>query len=218
MPLISKLVVLDKNDFNEKQKQELEALAKETVIFEDLPKDDGEAIERIGNAEALLVCWYSLSEKCVDACSSLKYFGVVATGYGWLAAEYAAKKGITVTNVPGYSTKAVSEFTFKQLGDYSLKGKIVGVIGLGRIGAAIAQTASKKGASVICWNRTSKNSEFRAASFEEVFKKADVIVLQVKSCEETQSIVKNKLNQTPILLTLQELHGSLLNQCSTFTR
>lgn len=189
---IKKLVILDKNDFNEEQKKELKRLAKEVIIYEDIPKDDKGAIKRIGNADALIVCWYSLNDKCIDSCPNLKYFGVVATGYGWLAAEYAAKKGIIVTNIPGYATNAVSSFEFKQLDKFNIKNKTMGIIGLGRIGSKIAEIAKQKGLKVIYWNRTPKKTELEAVAFDEIFKKADIIVLQVTYNNETKEIIKNK--------------------------
>jgi len=188
---INKLVVLDKNEFNSEQRGELKKLAKDAVIYGDMPKDDEEAKKRIGDADAAIVCWYSLSEKCVDSCPGLKYLGVVATGYGWLAAEYAAGKGIAVTNVPGYATNAVSAFIFRQLEKFGIKNKTLGVVGLGRIGNKVAETAKRNGLKVIYWDRTPKETGFEAVDFDEVFKMADIIILQVKSNEETKGIVKN---------------------------
>jgi len=189
---IKKLVILDKNNFNEEQKKELKGLAKEVIIYEDIPKDDEEVIKRIGNADALIVCWYSLSGKCIDSCPNLKYLGVVATGYGWLAAEYAAKKGIIVTNIPGYATNAVSSFEFKQLDKFNIKDKTMGIIGLGRIGSKVAEIANLKGLKVIYWDRTPKKTELESVNFDEIFKRANIIVLQVTYNNETKGIIKNK--------------------------
>jgi len=189
---VKKLVILDKNDFNENQKKELKTLAKEVIVYNDMPESEKEAIKRIGDADALIVCWFSLSEKIIDSCKNLKYLGVVATGYGWLAAEYASKKGIIVTNIPGYATEAVSNFIFKQLGNFNTQEKIFGIIGLGRIGTKIAEIAQEKGFKVIYWNRTKKNTNFKQVDFDDIFSKSNIIVLQVKSTKETQGIVKNK--------------------------
>lgn len=189
---IKKLVVLDKNDFNEQQKQELKSLSKEVIIYDNMPKDDDEAIKRMDGADAVIVCWYGLSKKCIDSCPNLKYLGVVATGYGWLAAEYASEKGIIVTNIPGYATKAVSSFIFKQLENFDIKNKTFGVIGLGRIGQRVGEIGKSKGLNIIYWNRTTKETEFKKEEFDEIFKKADVIVLQVSYNEGTKGIIKNK--------------------------
>jgi len=189
---IKKLVVLDKNDFNEEQKNELRTLANEVIIYNDMPKSEEEAIERIGNADAVIVCWFSLTEKIIDSCKNLKYLGVVATGYGWLSADYASKKGIMVTTVPGYATKAVSNFIFKQLGNFDIENKVFGIIGLGRIGNKLAEIAAEKEFSVIYWNRTPKVAKFKQVSFDEIFKEADIVILQITSNQETKGIVKNK--------------------------
>jgi glycerate dehydrogenase len=189
---IKKLVVLDKNGFNQEQRKELKRLAHNVQIFDDIPKNDAEAIKRMKDADAVIVCWYSMSKECIDSCTNLKYLGVVATGYSWLAAEYAVKKGITVTNVPGYATNAVSNFIFRQLESFDLKGKTLGIVGLGRIGNSVAEIAKEKNLKVIYWNRTPKNVEFEPVSFDNIFKKADIIILQARSCEETKGFVKNR--------------------------
>ncbi len=188
---LNKIIVLDKNEFTQKQRDELKRLAKEIIFYEDLPKDDDEAIKRIDDADAIIVCWYALSEKCVDSCENLRYLGVVATGYGWLAAEYASRKGITVTNVPGYATVAVSNFIMQSLDNLN-SGKTIGIIGLGRIGLKVAEAAKNKGLNVIYWNRTKKNVEFKEVKFADIFKLSDIVVLQVKSNRETEKIIKNK--------------------------
>ena len=189
---INKLVILDKNDFNEEQKKELKELAEEIIVYENTPKNDKEAIKRIGKADALIVCWYPLSEKCINSCPDLKYLGVVATGYGWLAAEYAGKTGIIVTNVPSYATNAVSSFEFKQLENFDIKNKTIGIIGLGRIGYKVAEIANLNGLKVIYWNRTPKKTELEAVNFDEIFRRAEIIVLQVRYNNETKGIIKNK--------------------------
>jgi len=192
---IKKLVVLDKNDFNEKQIKELEGLAEEVVIYKEMPKNDDEAFQRIRDADAVLVGWSALTKRHIASCPKLKYLGVIASGYSWLAAEYASRKGITVTNVPGYATKAVTSFIFNQLKKFGIKEKakkIIGIIGLGRIGESVAKTAKEKGFGVVYWNRTPKETEFEAVSFENVFKKSDAVNLLVKGSEETKGIVKNE--------------------------
>ena len=189
---IKKLVVLDRNEFNEEQKKELKSLAEEVVIYDDMPKDEEEASKRINDADVLIVCWYELSEKCVGSCPSVKYLGVVATGYDWLAAEYASKKGIIVTNVPNYATEAVSNYVFKQLEQYDTKDKTLGVIGLGNIGTRVAEVGKSKNLNILYWDRTFKKTDFQAAEFEEIFKKSDIITLHLKLNSETEKIIKNK--------------------------
>ncbi|MFH0755188.1 MAG: hypothetical protein V1910_00780 [bacterium] len=89
---INKLVVLDKNEFNQKQREEIKKLAVQVSIFDDLPKNDDEAIERIKDADAVIVCWYSINKDILDSCPNIKYLGIVATGYEWCDVDYGFKK------------------------------------------------------------------------------------------------------------------------------
>lgn len=119
----------------------------------------------------------------------LKYIGVLATGYNIVDIEAASELGITVTNVPAYSTKAVAQFTLALLlemchhiGDHNaevqsgtwskspdfsfwntplieLQGKTMGIIGFGSIGQTTAQLAQAIGLKVLFYNR-SKKPEF----------------------------------------------------------
>jgi len=107
----------------------------------------------------------------MDACPQLELICVVATGMNNVDLEYAAKKGIAVKNVAGYSTESVTQCTFAMLfylfnssayydeyvksGQYAaspvfthlgreyreLNGKLWGIIGMGTIGRRVAEVA-----------------------------------------------------------------------------
>lgn len=189
---INKLVILDKNEFNLKQKNELKKIADQFNVFDDLPKNDNEAIKRVGDADALIVCWYSINKNILDSCPNIKYLGIVATGYEWCDVDYAMQKGIIVTNVPFYATEAVSNYVFRQLEQFEIKNKTLGVIGLGNIGTRVAELGKAKNLNVLYWDRTSKKSNFQAVDFDEIFKKSDIITFHLKLNSETEKIVKNK--------------------------
>lgn len=127
-----------------------------------------QAVERIGDAEAILINKVPITEDVMNSCPNLRYIGVNATGYNVVDISYAHKKGITVTNVPGYSTSAVAQQVFAFIlafsnrvtehndsvynGDWiacpdftywktplcELEGKILGIIGFGAIGKKTA--------------------------------------------------------------------------------
>lgn len=189
---INKLIVLDKNEFNPKQKEELFKIANQVIIFDDLPKNDDEAIKRIENADAVIVCWYSVNKNILDFCPNIKYLGIVATGYEWCDVDYAIKKEIVVTNVPSYATEAVSNYVFRQLERFDIKNKTLGVIGLGNIGTRVAEIGKAKNLNVLYWDRTAKKSDFQVVEFDEIFKKSDIITLHLKLNSETEKIIKNK--------------------------
>ncbi len=128
-------------------------------------------LERIGDAELLLVNKTFMDDDLFSKCPKLKYIGVLATGYNTIDVKAAAGHGITVCNVPAYSTHSVVQHTFALLlelcmqtglhsesvkqGDWSknpdfcywrtplmeLSGKTLGVVGFGQIGSAVARAA-----------------------------------------------------------------------------
>lgn len=189
---IDKLVVLDKNGFNPKQREELKKLARQVIIFEDLPENDWEAIKRIGDADTVIVCWYSINKYILDSCPNIKYLGIVATGYEWCDVDYALQKGIIVTNVPAYATEAVANYVFRQIEQFSIKNKTLGVIGLGNIGTRVAEIAKTKNLEVIYWDKAPKNSDFRAVEFDKIFRDSNIITLHLKLNSKTEKIIKNK--------------------------
>lgn len=73
---------------------------------------EGEAIARIGDAEIVITNKTPITKRVLDSCPSIRYIGVLATGYNVVDYTYAAKQGIPVTNVPGYGTDTVAQFTF----------------------------------------------------------------------------------------------------------
>jgi len=123
----------------------------------------------------------------MDACPELKLICVAATGMNNIDLDYAAKKGITVKNVAGYSTESVTQCTFSMLfyllhasryyddyvksGQYAaspvfthldrafweLKDKRFGIIGMGTIGKRVAQVAEAFGARVAYFSTSGNN-------------------------------------------------------------
>ena len=126
----------------------------------------------------------------------LKYIGVLATGYNVVDIAAAHERGITVTNVPAYSTESVAQMVFAHLltvtnrteyyavqnrqGRWSknpdfcywdfphmeLAGKTFGIVGLGNIGRRVAQIALAFGMQVKAL--TSKTAEILPAGIEKV--------------------------------------------------
>lgn len=145
--------------------------------------------ERIGNAEAVFSNKTVISDEIMSQCPSLQYIGVLATGYNVIDVDAAAKRGITVTNVPSYGTSAVAQYTMALLlelchhiGDHSdrvkrgewsncedwcfwrhplteLSGKTMGIIGFGKIGQAVASLAHAFGMNIVFYDAAVFNQE-----------------------------------------------------------
>ena len=85
----------------------LEQLGSVTV-YDRTPKE--EIISRIGDADAILTNKTPISKETLAACPSVKYIGVLATGYNVVDTQAAKERGIPVCNIPTYGTAAVGQF------------------------------------------------------------------------------------------------------------
>ncbi len=136
-----------------------------------------------------VICNKAKIDRDIIESSSLKYIGLFATGYNNIDIEAAHERGITVCNVPGYSTDSVAQLTFSLIlvlagnaskyaasvaaGDWKrskqfsyffapiseLAGKTLGIYGLGTIGLAVAKIALAFNMKVIAYTRTPKQVE-----------------------------------------------------------
>lgn len=144
------------------------------------------AAERIGDAEIVLLNKTPLSEAILAACLKLKLVAVLATGYNIVDTAAARKLGITVCNVPAYSTQAVTQMTFALLLEMTqrvgmhaeavregqwqrnpdfcfwnaplaeLAGKTLGIVGYGAIGQAVGRVAQAFGMALLVTARHEK--------------------------------------------------------------
>ena len=182
-----------------------------------LPKDSPEIKQHLADTECLLVKFNPVPEDWIDAAPNLKYIGILATGFGKVAINHAKKRSIVVTNIPGYSTESVAEFIFgvilenmrelsrarkqAQERNYSesgfsateIKGKLFGVIGLGRIGTRVAEIAQGFGANVKYWNRNRRETlESTGIEYEDIDKliaESDIVSLHLALTKETEKFL-----------------------------
>ncbi|MGB0766790.1 MAG: D-2-hydroxyacid dehydrogenase [Phycisphaeraceae bacterium] len=145
-----------------------------------------QTIERIGDAEIVLTNKTPITEAILQACPGLKYVGVLATGVNVVDLDAAKARGLTVCNVPGYSTHSVAQHVLALLleltcrvgehdaavragrwvscEDFSfttgrlveLHGKTLGIVGMGAIGQAVARVGAALGMSIAASSRTEK--------------------------------------------------------------
>lgn len=143
-----------------------------------------ETIDRIGDADVILINKTPITAEILDACPSIKLICVLATGYNVVDCTAARAKNIPVCNVPDYGTSAVAQYTFAlllelchRIGHHDrlvhdgawtvcpdfcfwdtpqmeLAGKTLGIIGFGRIGQAVGRIARAFGMEVLAYSRT----------------------------------------------------------------
>lgn len=144
-------------------------------------------VERAKDAEIILTNKVILKTPQFDALPKCKYIGVLATGYNVVDIEQAKKRGIVVTNIPSYSSDSVAQLVFAFILNFAthvqehneevhngkwcnslhfcyhsfplqeIKGKVLGVAGLGDIGSKVAKIGEAFGMKVIFYNRSKKN-------------------------------------------------------------
>ena len=181
-----KIVILDGYTANpgDLSWSELEALGDVTVYDRTKPED---TVARAADAEVVLTNKVVLGRKEIEQLPHLQYIGVLATGYNVVDIAAAHEHGITVTNVPAYSTESVAQMVFAHLltvtnrtehyalqnreGRWSgnpdfcywdtslteLAGKTMGIVGLGNIGRRVAQIALAFGMQVKALTSKSAN-------------------------------------------------------------
>lgn len=193
--------------------KELDALTEKRVIA-----DETTAVSEHNDADAVLVkLGAKFGKDLIDKFPDLKYIGMLGTGYGGIDAEYAASKGITVTNIADYATEGVAEFTFGILIEWcrgvsralsqaldgvyedddhlgmEIKGKKFGVIGLGHIGRRTAELAQAFGCDVSYWSHARKqdaeDNGIKYQELDELLTSSDIITLNLALNSETEGII-----------------------------
>ena len=180
-----KIVILDGYTLNpgDLSWEPLKELGEVTVYERTAPKD---VYKRAEGAEVVFTNKVVLDEAVLEKLPSLKYIGVLATGYNVVDVAAAARRGIVVTNIPAYSTSSVAQMAFAHIlnivqrvgyyaqevsngkwsrqADFSfwdaplheLDGKKIGIIGFGNTGRATARIAVGFGLDVYAY--TSKSA------------------------------------------------------------
>lgn len=154
-----------------------------------------DVVSRISDAEVVIVNKTVIDEAVLEACPSIKFITVLATGYNVVDTVAAAKRGIPVSNVPAYSTDSVVQHVFALLleiavhvgahnkavkeGEWTqspyfsfwnyplieLAGQTLGIVGYGAIGRAVAKVAQAFGMKVVA-NRRNPRPEDSADGVE----------------------------------------------------
>lgn len=182
-----RIVVLDGYALNpgDLSWSELEALG-DCAVYDRTPP--GEIQARAQEADALLTNKTVLNAQTLEALPQLRYVGVLATGVNVVDIAAARRLGITVTNVPGYSTPAAAQATLALLLELTnhvgyhnqavhegrwassadfcfydhplveLAGRTVGLVGFGAIAQAVAKLAQALGMTVLVHTRTVRST------------------------------------------------------------
>jgi phosphoglycerate dehydrogenase-like enzyme len=194
-----------------------------TVDYHDTPpKNKEDLIQRLKDADVVFLDYSVMDAEVIAACPKLKFICFFGIGYGnCIDVAAATKHGVTVSYTPGYGATAVAEYTLGMLlsltrhiaaSSYSmkhgewlsakfqgvdLKGKSLGLVGLGPIGADMARLGAGIGMRLLAWTRNAAPDRavhgLRFVPLEELFATADVVSIHLSLNPETERLVSRGL-------------------------
>jgi len=201
-------------------------------------------IEIVHNADALLVGSTCIDRAIIDSLKKCRIIAEYGVGYENIDLEAATEKGIYVTNVPGYGAQDVADhcmamllaFTRKlfQLNRYTkegrwdrrlamplhrLKGKILGIIGFGKNGKALASRARSFGLDILVYDPyvsedTLQQYPVKPVQLEELIKRADFISIHTPLTDKTQNLFNEErfraMKKTAVLINTAR--GGVIDQ------
>ena len=189
----------------------------DVTYYDTTSKED--VLPRAKDADILVINKIVMDKDTLAECKNLKLITILATGYNIVDIEAAKTLGITVCNVPYYSTNSVAQLTFAFILEFACKlslhtqsvargdwqnckdfaytldtlhelcGKTLGIIGYGSIGKKVAQIGKAFGMNVLISTRTPVEG---CVSKEEVFKNADFVTLHCPLNEQSKLMINEK--------------------------
>lgn len=208
-------------------------------------------LEKVRGVEAILPLLTDKidSEVFEAAGDTLQVVANYAVGYDNIDVGEASRRGIVVTNTPGVLTEAVVEHTwalvlsvvrrvveadtYTRAGKYrawgpglflgmQLEGKVMGIVGLGRIGTLVAQRARRGFEMSLVYHTRHRNEEFEKefeadyVSLNELLSRADVVSLHVPLTNETRHLIgRDQLaKMKPVAYLINTARGALVDEAA----
>jgi D-3-phosphoglycerate dehydrogenase len=199
------------------------AILRGSAVVVDCPDIQAdELLQSVGEVDGLIVRGRTkVTPEVFHAGKKLRVVGRAGVGVDNINLEAAKEHGVTVVNAPVSTTLAVAELTIglmlslarmipradcgikagqwlkKQLVGIELNGKVLGIIGMGNIGSAVAQRAAALGMQVIGCDPFISTEELQMrgalpASKDEILAKSDFITIHVPLNDSTRNLVKEE--------------------------
>ena len=198
----------------------LEALGS-FVWYNDRAGTSPDYLQRVEDADGVILNWDMPSE-VLESCQKLKIISFLgADPRKFVDLSLASRMDITVTNTPHYAdqevaahamalifccAKRITHFNGQMHGgiyekrDFTAEfwGKILGVVGLGGIGAEVARLAQAFGMRILCWTRHATPERARKhgvefVTLEALFQQSDIVSLHVTHTPETEKMITRNL-------------------------
>ncbi|WP_297952187.1 NAD(P)-dependent oxidoreductase [uncultured Lactobacillus sp.] len=211
------------------------------------PEDDREwVLDHIAEYDGVIVAKMVFDQEMIDAAKNLKIISTYGVGFDHVDIEYAKEKSIVVSNCPKsvlrptaelawtlimasarrlhYYDHALREGVYLNADEYdnqgySIEGKTLGILGLGRIGQQVARFARAFGMKVIYHNRHQADEKVVAelgakyVDLDTLAKESDFVSLHTPATDETYHIIDadflKKMKDTAFLVNVAR--GSLVD-------
>lgn len=214
------------------------------TMFYDLLTDE-ETVEAAKDSEILLVNKKVITKEIIEKLPSLRYIGLFATGCNNIDLEAASERGILVANAPNYSTDFVAQTVFAFILNFAnsvplyneavksgewirsktfsfftfplteLRGKTLGIFGLGSIGKRVAEIATAFGMRVIVTTRTQRTDNiYESVDKETLFCESDFLSVHCPLTNDTRELVnENTLSlMKPTAYLINTSRGGTVNE------
>ncbi len=219
-----KIVAVEPIGISQEYAKELETIyankGYEFIVYPDRNENPQVLIERMKDADVVIVSNIPLRKEVLQECKNLKFLNVAFTGLDHIDQDYCKENNILIRNASGYATQAVAELAVglmldvyrkitefdkatRQLGTRNnilgreLRGKTVAIIGTGAIGLATAKILQAFGCKLKAYSRTQRQEAkamgIEYLSLEEAVKQADIISLHTPLTKDTQNLISKEI-------------------------
>jgi len=190
--------------------------------YEKPPQNKDELIQRLRDADAVFLDYSVMDAEVLQACPNLKFVCFLGIGYAnCIDVAAATKQGVRVSYTPGYGATSVAEYTLglilaltrhiafsyyslkhgawlsAKFQGVDLKGKTLGIVGLGPIGADVARVGAGIGMKLLGWTRNATPDRaqhgLRLVSLEEIFSSSDVVTIHLSLNAQTERCISRAL-------------------------
>lgn len=210
------------------------------VVYPDRKEDEQTLVERMKDADVVIVSNIRLCREVLEQCLKLKFLNVAFTGLDHIDQDYCREKGIVIRNASGYATQAVAELAVGLMLDVyrkitpfdtstrnlqgrnnilgrELHGKTVGIVGTGAIGLRTAAILKAFGCRLLAYSRTERQEaldmEIEYTTLEDLMQRSDIISLHTPLTAQTKGLISREMLELckPSAIIINTARGAVID-------
>lgn len=210
------------------------------VVYPDRKEDEPTLIERMKDAEVVIVSNIKLTRNVLEQCPNLRFLNVAFTGLDHIDQDYCREKGIVIRNASGYATQAVAELAvglmldvYRQITAFDattrnlqgrnnilgreLHGKTVGLVGTGAIGLRTAAILKAFGCRLLAYSRTERQEALdmgiEYTTLEDLMQRSDIISLHTPLTAQTKGLISREMLELckPSAIIINTARGAVID-------